>query len=382
MSFLTLAGSWISENESLLSGLAALIVVAGVLLSPLGAGLRRVGARRRQNHLDAAAGRELREGRTGVPAYPSGSTPVPVPASAGPTPVASGDVVRRISFKELTASSPYPTRFARSDGVRIAYNDRGEGPPSIVLAPGIISHLNLMENLPPFRNMLGQLAGFARVLTFDKRGQGLSDPTLAAPTLAERTRDIGAVMDAAGLERAVLLGFSEGGPMILQFACENPERVQGLVLVGSTAAWLQSESLPIGLPRSLLESLPRQWGKGTLRDVFFPSISRAEIDDETYRSFERLIATRSAIEQLVEMMLETDVRPILPGIRTPALVVHFTGDLAVPIRLGRALAEALPNAEFVEVNAVDHGDLSQVPEVIERIRAFCEQACEAEPTQR
>lgn len=370
MSFLGLAGSWISENESLLSGLAALIVVAGVLLSPLGAGLRRVGARRRKHELAVAAGRD-----GGVEAS------APTPAVVTPTP-AERQGVQRISFKALTAPSPYPTRFAQSDGVRIAYNDRGEGPRSIVLAPGIISHLNLMENLPPFRNMLGQLAGFARVLTFDKRGQGLSDPTLAAPALAERTRDIGAVMDAVGLERAVLLGFSEGGPMILQFAYENPDRVQGLVLVGTTAAWLQSESFPAGLPRALLESLPRQWGRGTLRDIFFPSISRAELDDETYRSFERLIATRSAINQLVEMMLETDVRPILPGIRTPALVVHFTGDLAVPIRLGRALAEALPNAEFVEVNAVDHGDLSQVPEVIERIRAFCDQVCEAEPTAR
>lgn len=375
MSFLSIAGAWISENESLLSGLAALIVVAGVLLSPLGAGLRRVGARRRRQELDGAAGREAIDDGPGRRAAPG-------PAVVDPTPVAERQGVRRISFKDLTAPSPYPTRFAQSDGVRIAYNDRGEGPTTIVLAPGIISHLNLMENLPPFRNMLGQLAGFARVLAFDKRGQGLSDPTLAAPTLAERTRDIGAVMDAAGLERAVLLGFSEGGPMILQFAYENPERVQGLVLVGTTAAWLQSESLPVGLPRALLESLPRQWGRGTLRDVFFPSISRAELDDDTYRSFERLIATRSAIEQLVEMMIETDVRPILPGIRTPALVVHFTGDLAVPIRLGRALAEALPNAEFVEVNAVDHGDLSQVPEVIDRIRAFCEEFVEAEAVNR
>jgi pimeloyl-ACP methyl ester carboxylesterase len=370
MSFLSLAGSWISENESLLSGLAALIVVAGVMLSPLGAGLRRVGARRRKIELDAAVAREARDA---APAHPA-----PVPAAVDPTPGESQGV-QRIRFKDLTAPSPYPTRFARSEGVRIAYNDRGDGPTTIVFAPGIISHLNLMENLPPFRNMLGQLAGFARVLAFDTRGQGLSDPTLAAPTLAERTRDIGAVMDAAGIERAVLLGFSEGGPMILQFAYENPERVQGLVLVGTTAAWLQSESFPVGLARPLLESLPRQWGRGTLRDVFFPSISRAELDDETYRSFERLIATRSAIEQLVEMMIETDVRPILPGIRTPALVVHFTGDLAVPIRLGRALAEALPDAEFVEVNAVDHGDLSQVPEVIERIRVFCDRVCGGEP---
>jgi len=362
MSFLAMAGSWISENESLLSGLAALIVVAGVLLSPLGAGLRRVGASRRRSDLDAK-----------VASVARGSERDRAPESAGaPGERTPEEGVQRITFKSLTAPSPHPTLFAQSAGVRIAYNERGAGPPAIVLAPGIISHLTLMENLPPMRSMFAQMADFARLLTFDKRGQGLSDPTLAAPTLAERTTDIGAVMDAAGLERAVLMGFSEGGPMVLQFAYENPDRVQGLILVGTTAAWLQSETFPIGIPRPLLVGLPRQWGRGTLRDVFFPSISRAELDDDTYRSFERLIATRSAIEQLVEMMIETDVRPILDGIRTPALVVHFTGDLAVPIRLGRALADELPNAEFLEVNAVDHGDLSQAPEVIERIRIFCE----------
>ena len=179
-------------------------------------------------------------------------------------------------------------------------------------------------------------------------------------------------MDDAGVDRCILLGVSEGGPMCLHFAHSHPERVQALVLVGATARWLQSEDFPIGIARKDLENLPRQWGRGTLRNIFFPSISRQEIDDDTYKSFENLISSRDAIGQIVEMMIGTDVRPLLPEIQLPTLVIHFTGDLAVPIRLGRYLAEHLPNAEFLEVNASDHVDIAQSPEAVARIREFCE----------
>jgi pimeloyl-ACP methyl ester carboxylesterase len=271
----------------------------------------------------------------------------------------------------LTAPSAHETKFANADGIRIAYNERGTGPPTIICAPGIISHLNLMENLPSTRGTLDCLGKFAHVVAFDKRGQGLSDPTLSAPNLKERSDDIGAVMDSAGVDRAILVGYSEGGPMCLHFASSFPDRVQGLVLIGTAARWLQSDDYPIGIPRRALESMARVWGQGVLRDIFFPSISRQQMDDATYRAFERLIGTRTAIQQIVEMMIEMDIRHLLPDIRVPALVVHFTGDLAVPIRLGRALADGLPNVEFMEVNAVDHADLSQSPEAIDRVREFC-----------
>jgi pimeloyl-ACP methyl ester carboxylesterase len=160
--------------------------------------------------------------------------------------------------------------------------------------------------------------------------------------------------------------------MCLHFAYSYPERVQALILVGTTARWVQSEDYPIGIARSDLENLPRAWGRGTLRDIFFPSISREEIDDDTYKSFENLISSPNAVRQIVEMIIATDVRALLPEIHVPTLIVHFTGDLAVPIRLGRYLAEHLPNAEFLEVNAVDHVDIAQSPEAIARIRDFCE----------
>jgi pimeloyl-ACP methyl ester carboxylesterase len=353
MDSLATIGSWISQNESLLSGMAAIIVLAGVLLSPLGVGFRRM-----------MRGTPERTPSAGLDAQTA--TPTASPERATSTP-------ERLTFKDLTAPSRYPIQFAASGGIRIAWNDRGSGPPDLLISPGIVSHLNISDHLPSFRDTLEHLARFARVVTFDKRGQGLSDPTMSPPTFEERTSDIAAVMDAAGMQKAVLMGISEGGPMCIHFACTHPERVQGLILLGTTASWVQREDFPIGVPRRTLEHLPDLWGKGVLREVFFPSMSREVMDDDTYRAFERVIATRQTIRELADMMIETDVRPLLPQIRVPTLVVHFAGDLAIPIRLGRALASEIPGAEFMEIAAVDHGDLSQSPGAIERIRRFCQE---------
>lgn len=363
MTSLAAIGSWISQNESLLSGLAAMIVVGGVVLSVLSGGLRRL-----------ANGRANNGSRSAGPHSPDELENDSSEAQGGGSTERRGepDSPAPITFKMLTALSPYETKFANSGGVHIAYNERGTGPPTILCAPGIISHLTLLENMPVTKGTFASLERFAHVIVFDKRGQGLSDPTVSTPSLADRTGDIEAVLNDAGVDRTILFGVSEGGPMCLNFAYLHPERIQGLVLVGSTARWVQSDDYPIGLPRRVLESLPSRWGQGVLRDLFFPSITRQQMDDDTYKAFENLIAPRAAIRQLVEMMIETDVRPILPDIRVPTLVVHFTGDLAVPIRLGRFLADRLPNSEFLEVHGVDHADISQSPEAVDRIREFCE----------
>lgn len=323
--------------------MAAMIVLAGVLWFPLGAAYRRL-----------KPGNS--SGRNGLA--------VDTPGESSP---------ERITLKDLTAPSLHEIEFAQSDGVRIAFSQRGQGPPDIILAAGIITHLNIMEHLPPWRDTLNSLSQFARVFNFDKRGQGLSDPTMTAPSLADRTRDVAAVIDTAGLERAVLVGLSEGGSICLHFAHAHPERVQGLVLIGTTAKFVQSDDFPIGIPRQLLEDLGNLWGTGQLRDLFFPSISREQIDDRTYMSMEQLIGSRGAVRQVQEMMMNLDLRSLLPDISVPTLVIHFSGDLAIPIRLGRYIAENIPNAEFMEVHGVDHGDLSQSAEAVARVRRFCEE---------
>ena len=342
MDALATMGNWISENESLLSGMAAMIVLAGVLWFPLGAAYRKLKQSNSSGHNGLA---------------------VDTPGEGSP---------ERITLKDLTAPSSHEIQFAQSDGVRIAFSDRGKGPPNLILAAGIINHLNIMEHLPPWRDTLKALSQFARVLNFDKRGQGLSDPTLNAPSLEDRTRDIEAVMDAADLERAILVGVSEGGSTCIHFAHTHPERVQGLVLIGTTAKFMQSDDFPIGIPRQLLENLGNLWGTGKLRDIFFPSISREQIDDKTYKAMEQLIGSRGAVRQVLEMMINTDVRSLLSEITVPTLVIHFSGDLAIPIRLGRYIAENIPSAEFMEVPGVDHVDLSQSAEAVARVRSFCE----------
>jgi pimeloyl-ACP methyl ester carboxylesterase len=344
MEIAAVIGQWISENESLLSGAAAIIVLLGVLASFGGLLLRRIRTNpdQRSTRNDAEFGQE-EDGRDS-----------------------------KITFKMLTAPTPDPVHFAQSDGLSIAYSIHGSGAHDILMAPGIISHLNIGAHMPPMRDSQEALASFARIVSFDKRGQGLSDPSLEVPDLDTRVRDIKAVMDAAGLGSAILYGISEGGSMCLKFAHDYPERVKGLVLLGSTASWLQSDDLPAGIPAKTLDAIVPAWGTASLRDVFFPSISREQLDDQTYKAFERLICTRQTIKQLVTFMKEVDVRPLLPNIHCPCLVIHYAGDMAVPIRLGRALAEALPNAEFLEINAVDHADLSQSPEAVERIRLFVE----------
>ena len=335
MEILTAIGNWIAESESVLSGAAAIIILLGVLVSMLGFVYRRVSQ---------------------------------TPKSKSPD--AQEQQFEKITLKDLSAPAPYPIQFAQSDGLNIAYAVFGSGALDIVMVPGIICHLNIMSHLPPIRDTNVAIASFARVAAFDKRGQGLSDPSVNVASMEERVHDIKAVMDAAGMERVILYGISEGGAMCMKFAHDYPERVKGLILLGTTARWMQSEDYPMGLEERVLDAMPVAWGSGGLRKIFFPSISREQMDDETYKGFERLISTRESMRQLVEFMKLTDVRDLLPKIHCPTLVIHFTGDMSVPIRMGRAVAEAIPNAEFFEVAGTDHADLSQSPEAVERVRQF------------
>ena len=126
------------------------------------------------------------------------------------------------------------TRYAKSGDVYIAYRVFGDGPRDIIIIPGTVSHVELYWELPANRRILERLSSFARVIVFDKRGQGLSD-RVAEQTLEERTGDVRAVLDAVGSEHAVVYGWSEGGPMSLMFAATYPDRTSALVLVGSYA---------------------------------------------------------------------------------------------------------------------------------------------------
>ena len=317
---------WFQNNESMLSGIAAALVIGGAVIT---------------------IGRLFI-----VKIFRSEEKP------------------QKITLNQLSSPSPHEIRFANSDGVKIAYNVQGRPAPTIIVSPGIISNLHVSSNLPPIKNTMSMFAKFARVINFDKRGQGLSDPVSRVANISERVRDIEAVALETTKDPFFLMGISEGGPMSIQFAVENPDRVKGLILFGTTPRFLRSDDYPIGLSERALSTVGTNWGDATARDILFPSISRDTMDDDTYKGFEKLLADRRSIIQIVEYMKKLDVRDILPKVSCPTLILHFSGDLAVPVRMGRYLADKIPNSHFMEIAGVDHCDLGNSPDAIDRVRAF------------
>ena len=175
------------------------------------------------------------------------------------------------------------TRYARSGDANIAYQVVGEGPIDLVLVPGFVSHVEVAWEEPNLAHFLTRLASFSRLIVFDKRGTGMSDPTTSVPTMEERMDDIRAVMDVAGSSRAALFGVSEGGTLSLLFAHRHPERAQALVLYGSWARRLVGPDYPWGLRAAELEgflgSMGRAWATGEWWDEGHPS----PFDDERHR---------------------------------------------------------------------------------------------------
>lgn len=283
---------------------------------------------------------------------------------------------KRISLADLSKPSPQPINFANSEGVNIAYTVSGKQAPDLLVTPGIISNIHVSSNLRPLRETMKAMGRFCRVINFDKRGQGLSDPVATAATLEDRVKDIEAVSQAAGSEKFVLMGISEGGPMSIRFAVDNPEQVAGLILFGTTARFSRADDYAIGISEASLDGMAENWGTAVARDILFPSISRDEIDDETYRGMEKLLADKRSMKQIVEYMKSFDVRDILKDVTCPTLIVHFSGDLAVPSHMGRFLASGIPGAEYLEIAGVDHCDLASAPKAIKSIREFI-QKCAA-----
>ena len=251
------------------------------------------------------------------------------------------------------------TKYARSGELGIAYQELGEGEIDIVLAFPYISHLDLMWDNPALVRFLRRLGSFARVIAFDRRGVGLSDPVDGTTTLEERMDDVRAVMDAAGVERAALLGMSEGAMMCMLFAASHPERVSTLVLWGAMARSTEAEDYPWAAPKEALleaddELMSPLWGQGATLDVFSPSLAGDPAAREAQARYERQAASPMRAKQLLRMFLDTDVRDALPLIHMPTLVMHRRGDAVVNYRAARWLAEQIEGSRYVELEGRDH----------------------------
>ena len=202
--------------------------------------------------------------------------------------------------------------------------------------------------------LIGRLGRLGRVLTFDKRGTGLSGHDLGFGSLAERADDIRVVMDAAGWERAHLIGISEGGPLSLLFVASFPERVQDLVLYGSFACLLLRtiQKAPISTCARFLDYVERTWGSGQVLGAL--SMHSRPGDPRTTGAVERACALPRLAAQIMRSNLAIDARPIVAAISVPTLVIHRADDPIVGIARGRAVATALKNAQFIELAGEMH----------------------------
>jgi class 3 adenylate cyclase len=254
---------------------------------------------------------------------------------------------------------PPETRYARSGEVSIAYQSIGEGEIDLVVAFPFVSHIDLFWESPPLAHFMRRLGSFARMIVFDRRGVGLSDPLGSVPTLEERMDDVRAVMDAAGSERAALLGMSEGATMCMLFAATYPERTSALVLWGAMARSTWAEDYPWAPEREAVIEAQKElvgplWGQGATIDVFSPSLADDPRAREFQARYERQAASPRRVQQLLEVFLETDVREALPLIQAPTLVLHRRHDRAVNVRGARWLAEQIEGSRFVELDGEDH----------------------------
>jgi pimeloyl-ACP methyl ester carboxylesterase len=269
-----------------------------------------------------------------------------------------------------------PIRYAANGDIHIAYRVHGDAPIDLVLVAGAFSNLEVLWESAEYRDCIERLARFARVITFDKRGMGLSD-RVRAGTLEERMDDMRAVLDHVGSERAALFGNSEGGPMSMLFAATHPERTRALILCGAevkeeiTEDWPWGESTRAEFDEAMqMDRVLERWGKGLGLQYFIPSRK----DDERLRELWGRLQVQSASPHealaFMRMAFEIDVRHVVPTIKTPALVLHRVGDLVCHVENGRWLARNLQNAKYVELPGENHLAFFDGDDILDEIREF------------
>jgi class 3 adenylate cyclase len=250
------------------------------------------------------------------------------------------------------------THYAKSGDVHIAYQVIGDAGPTFIGVPGFAQNIDLMWEEPRCARFLTRFASFCRFIHFDKRGTGMSDRSVGVPSFEDRVEDMHAVMEAEGVERAFVGGFSEGGPISMFFAATHPERTLGLVLLGTAASFVRQDDLPWnGGPEewnALFNAWAAEWGSGGFS---VRAAAPSMVGDKEYLAFaaryERQSLSPGGVVALAQLNAQIDVRHILGSITIPTLVLHHV-DEGIDVRNGRYLAEHIPNARYIELPGADH----------------------------
>jgi pimeloyl-ACP methyl ester carboxylesterase/class 3 adenylate cyclase len=257
----------------------------------------------------------------------------------------------RAEEQGLRLGSMPETQYAQSGELSIAYQCVGDGPLDLLFIPGFVSNVELMWDIPKWADLFTRFSELGRFVFFDKRGTGCSDRTLGTGSAEDRMDDARAVADAAGIEQAVVIGLSEGGPLAVLFAAAFPERVRSLVLWGTFARVLHGPDYEAGGDPALVEAfiagVRDQWGTGHALEAFVRGV-----DDDMLKvlgRFERQTASPGAAAEILRHNVNMDVRYALGALRVPTLVVHRTDDPIVPVVHGRYLAEHIAEAQLVEI---------------------------------
>ncbi len=251
------------------------------------------------------------------------------------------------------------TRYALSGDIHIAYQLVGDGPFDLVFVPGFVTHMELQWQLPGFKSFLTDLGSFSRLIRFDKRGTGMSDPVNGAPSLETRMDDVRAVMDAVGSRRAAIYGLSEGAAMSILFAATYPERTAALVLRSCSPRTLWAPDFPWGrseaaYQREVDQALGVYGSRAEAREAVRALGMRDEDEIEAFIDYVRYGASPGMLEALYRMNKEIDVRDVLPTVRVPTLVMHGSEDEVVPVELGAYMTRRLASARLVELAGVGH----------------------------
>jgi serine/threonine protein kinase/class 3 adenylate cyclase len=280
------------------------------------------------------------------------------------------EISRAIAEKLRGRKTMLPeTQYTKSGDLSIAYQIIGAGPRDIIYIPGVVSHVEFFHELPRYTDFLEGLGAFARVIAFDKRGNGLSDRISGAATLEERMEDIPAVMNAVGSKRAVLFAVSEGGPIALLFAATYPDRVEAIVLYETFVRYGGVPGvyeLDVDQHKKFTEQLFEEYGTGKAWRRVHDDSHLAEL----WGRAERLSNSPGGFRAIYEAIQQIDVHAVLPSVQAPCLVIHAVNGSMFE-QHGRYLAEKLPNARLVPLEGIYHFPVvGRVDRIVAEVKEF------------